>query len=127
MDQLPEINWVGFYFLQNDTLKLGPFQGLPACLDIKMGRGVCGASAFERKTIIVPNIEEFPGHIACDSNSKSEIVVPLIKLDQFSIDPGIIGVLDIDSPILNRFSVEDQLGLEKLMRGLLEASTSFKL
>lgn len=114
-EMLPDINWVGFYILEGTTLRLGPFQGLPACLDIEVGRGVCGTSALQKKTLVVPDVEEFPGHIACDSNSKSEIVIPLFLQGQF------FGVLDIDSPLLNRFDREDQEGLELIAAKMMES------
>ncbi len=106
-DSLNDINWVGFYLLEDDTLILGPFQGHVACTRIKVGNGVCGTSVKERKTLRIENVHEFPGHIACDSASNSEIVVPLFKNNQ------VIGVLDIDSPSLNRFSTEDELLLNE--------------
>lgn len=90
---LPDINWVGFYLTDGDELVLGPFQGLPACVRIPFGKGVCGTAAAERRTIVVPDVHEFPGHIACDAASQSEIVVPLMK------EGRVIGVLDIDSPV----------------------------
>src|SRR5438552_674766 len=99
---LPGLNWAGFYFLKDDELVLGPFQGKPACVRIAIGKGVCGTAASTRAATIVPNVHEFPGHIACDSASKSEIVVPLIKGDQ------LIGVVDLDSPIYGRFDSEDE-------------------
>lgn len=105
---LGEINWVGFYLLEKDELVLGPFQGLPACVRIPIGKGVCGTSAAERKTMRVEDVHQFPGHIACDAATRSEIVVPLMK------DGKLIGVLDIDSPITNRFDESDQQGLEKI-------------
>jgi GAF domain-containing protein len=105
---LPDVNWAGFYFLKDGVLILGPFQGRPACVRIPLGKGVCGTAAQSRKTLIVPNVQEFPGHIACDSASKSEIVVPLVK------DGQVFGVLDIDSPILGRFNEDDRQGLERL-------------
>ena len=108
---LPDVNWAGFYLLKEDTLVLGPFQGLPACVRIPMGRGVCGTAAETRRTLRVPNVDEFPGHIACDSASRSEIVLPLI-----ANDGALIGVLDIDSPTLSRFDEDDQTGLEELAR-----------
>jgi len=103
---LTDINWAGFYLLQGDKLVLGPFQGKPACIEIPMGRGVCGSAAAENKTLLVPDVHKFPGHIACDSASNSEIVVPLRK------DGKVMGVLDIDSPLLDRFTEEDRQGLE---------------
>jgi len=107
---LPDLNWAGFYFLKNGELVLGPFQGQPACVRIKIGQGVCGTAAAKRKTVVVPNVHEFPGHIACDSASNSEIVVPIIK------DEKLIGVVDLDSPIAARFNNEDAAGLEQLVR-----------
>ena len=104
---LSDINWVGFYLAEKDQLVLGPFQGLPACVRIPLGKGVCGTSAAERKTMRVEDVHQFPGHIACDAATKSEIVIPLLK------DGKLIGVLDIDSPITNRFDESDQQGLEK--------------
>src|SRR5216683_4518704 len=105
---LPDLNWAGFYFAKDDELVLGPFQGKPACVRIRIGQGVCGTAAARRATTIVPNVHEFPGHIACDSASNSEIVVPLIKNDE------LIGVLDLDSPVLARFDEADAAGLEEL-------------
>jgi L-methionine (R)-S-oxide reductase len=105
---LPDINWAGFYFLKGDELVLGPFQGKPACIRIPLGKGVCGAAASQQKTLVIPDVKKFPGHIACDSASNSEIVVPLIN------DNILIGVLDIDSPTLARFDEEDKKGLERL-------------
>src|SRR5437773_8692116 len=110
---LPDVNWAGFYFLRDGELVLGPFQGKPACVRIALGHGVCGAAAAKGETIIVPNVHEFPGHIACDSASNSEIVIPLVKASR------LIAVLDIDSPLPARFDREDALGLEKLVRILL--------
>ncbi len=103
---LDEINWVGFYLAEGKELILGPFQGLPACVRIPFGKGVCGTSAAEGKTLRIADVHQFPGHIACDAASRSEIVIPLIK------NGTIIGVLDIDSPIPNRFDEIDQHGLE---------------
>jgi L-methionine (R)-S-oxide reductase len=107
---LPDLNWAGFYFLKGDVLVLGPFQGRPACVRIPLGRGVCGTAAKERRTLVVRNVHEFPGHIACDSASNSEIVVPLIK------DNRVLGVLDLDSPKFDRFDEIDREGLERLAR-----------
>jgi GAF domain-containing protein len=106
---LRDVNWAGFYLLKDDTLVLGPFQGQPACVRIPMGRGVCGTAADRRQTLLVPNVDEFPGHIACDSASRSEVVVPLMNSDG-----KLIGVLDIDSPSLSRFDQDDQRGIESL-------------
>ncbi len=114
---VPDLNWAGFYFLRDGELILGPFQGKPACVRIPVlpqPRGVCGAAAFERKTQLVTNVHDFPGHIACDSASNSEIVVPLIVGNQ------VIGVFDIDSPTLARFDREDQAGIEQLVKTFLE-------
>ena len=113
---LPDVNWAGFYFAKDGELVLGPFHGQPACVRIKIGQGVCGASAAKCEMVIVPNVHEFPGHIACDSASNSEIVVPLMK------DSHLIGVLDVDSPLMGRFDAVDGDGLVKLTRILIEAS-----
>jgi GAF domain-containing protein len=115
---LPDLNWAGFYFARDGELILGPFQGKPACVRIKIGQGVCGAGAAKCETVVVPNVHEFPGHIACDSASNSEIVVPLMK------DSRLIGVLDLDSPSVSRFDAEDAAGLEKLVRILLSSVTT---
>ncbi|BDH62609.1 hypothetical protein MTP04_27390 [Lysinibacillus sp. PLM2] len=109
---LVNINWVGFYLFKEGELVLGPFQGLPACIRIPMGKGVCGTSALKRETIVVEDVHLFPGHIACDAASNSEIVIPIIKNDE------LVGVLDIDSPIKNRFTNEDKEGLEKFVLAL---------
>ena len=106
--ELPDLNWVGFYFLEDDALVVGPFQGKPACVHIPLGQGVCGTAAANRKTQRVADVHAFDGHIACDAASESEIVVPLIRDDQ------VIGVLDIDSPKPDRFDEGDQLGIEAL-------------
>lgn len=105
-DSLENLNWAGFYLLDGNTLILGPFQGKPACIKIPMGRGVCGTSASKDETVLVPDVHAFPGHIACDSASNSEIVIPLHKNGK------LFGVLDIDSPVTNRFSETDKTGLE---------------
>jgi len=105
---LPDINWAGFYFLQDGQLVLGPFQGMPACVRIPLGRGVCGTAAEKAQTLVVPDVHKFDGHIACDSASNSEIVVPLVAGEH------LIGVLDIDSPRFDRFDGRDRLGLEQL-------------
>ena len=115
---LPDLNWAGFYFARDGELVLGPFQGKPACVRIRIGQGVCGAGAAKCETMIVPNVNEFPGHIACDSASNSEIVVPLMK------DGRLIGVLDLDSPVLSRFDNDDAKGLEVLARILLSSVNS---
>jgi GAF domain-containing protein len=111
---LPELNWAGFYFLKGGELVLGPFQGKPACVRIAVGNGVCGTAARSRSTVVVQDVDAFPGHIACDSASRSEIVVPLIK------DGLLIGVLDIDSPNLRRFDDDDRTGCEALVQSFLE-------
>ena len=111
---LPEINWAGFYFIQDGKLVLGPFQGKPACIEIEIGKGVCGTAVFRNETIVVENVHEFPGHIACDGASLSEIVIPLHRNGE------IIGVLDIDSLVEGRFKEEDRSGLEKLIRMIEE-------
>lgn len=108
------LNWAGFYLLENDTLVLGPFQGKPACIEIPVGRGVCGAAVAEGRTQLVQDVHQFPGHIACDSASNSEIVVPI------RADGTIVGVLDIDSPNIGRFTEEDRAGLEAFVK-VLEA------
>lgn len=108
------LNWAGFYLLENDTLVLGPFQGKSACIEIPVGRGVCGAAVAEGRTQLVRDVHQFPGHIACDSASNSEIVVPI------RADGTIVGVLDIDSPNIGRFTEEDRAGLEAFVK-VLEA------
>ena len=113
---LPDLNWAGFYFAKDGELVLGPFQGKPACVRIRVGQGVCGTGASKCETVIVPNVHEFPGHIACDSASNSEIVVPLMK------DSRLIGVLDLDSPSIGRFDADDADGLQKLARILVKVS-----
>jgi len=111
---LPALNWAGFYLLKDKELVLGPFQGKPACMRIAVGKGVCGVAAAQRETVIVPNVHEFPGHIACDSESNSEIVVPLLK------DGRLLGVLDLDSPQFARFDDEDAEGLNVLVEVFVE-------
>ena len=106
---LPNVNWAGFYFLREEELVLGPFQGNPACVRIPMGQGVCGVAAERCETIIVPNVHEFPGHIACDVASNSEIVVPLFDGER------LLGVLDLDSPTIGRFDDQDAEGLNELV------------
>ncbi|MER2039974.1 MAG: GAF domain-containing protein [Solibacillus sp.] len=110
---LDQINWVGFYLMKDGELVLGPFQGLPACVRIPVGRGVCGSAVEQQRTLVVDDVHAFPGHIACDAASKSEIVIPLIKNNE------VIGVLDIDSPIVSRFTAEEQTGLELFVHMLL--------
>lgn len=105
---LPNVNWVGFYLYDDDELVLGPFQGKPACIRIPLGKGVCGTAAQQRTTLLVADVDAFPGHIACDAASRSEIVIPLVARS------ALYGVLDIDSPQPNRFTHDDQRGLEQL-------------
>src|SRR5687767_15519400 len=113
---LPDLNWAGFYLLKDGELVVGPFQGKPACVRIALGKGVCGTAAAQRATQLVRNVHEFPGHIACDSASNSEIVVPMIRNGE------LIGVLDLDSPSLSRFGDDDAAGLNNLVEILLESS-----
>lgn len=108
--ELEQVNWVGFYFLQGQDLVLGPFQGKPACVRIPLGQGVCGTAASSRQTLRVRDVEQFAGHIACDTASRSELVVPLI------LKGDLLGVLDIDSPVTDRFSESDQAMLEEVVR-----------
>ena len=110
---LPDVNWAGFYLLHDDVLVLGPFQGKPACVRIPMGKGVCGYAAKQNQTVIVPNVHEFPGHIACDSASNSEIVIPLFDGER------VVGVFDVDSPTLKRFDDQDAEGLNELVTVLV--------
>ena len=110
--EMDHINWAGFYLMENGKLVLGPFQGKPACIEIAVGKGVCGTAVAERKTQLVEDVHQFPGHIACDSASNSEIVVPIYKNGE------VFGVLDIDSPYYARFTAEDQAGMEELVRVL---------
>lgn len=113
---LPDVNWVGFYLHKDRELVLGPFQGQVACVRIAIGKGVCGTAAATRQTVLVDNVREFPGHIACDSASNSEIVVPLIKQDQ------LLGVLDLDSPSFARFNEQDAAALNELVQIFLDSS-----
>jgi L-methionine (R)-S-oxide reductase len=119
-DALPAINWAGFYFLRSgaggEELVVGPFQGKPACVRIPLGKGVCGTAAAKRVTLIVPNVELFPGHIACDGASRAEIVIPLLRNDS------LLGVLDIDSPQVARFDAADGRGLERVAAIFVAAS-----
>lgn len=115
-DALPEVSWAGFYFLRGDELIVGPFQGKPACVRIALGRGVCGTAAAKRETIIVPDVNAFPGHIACDTASQSEVVVPLIAAGR------VAGVLDLDSAQPARFDEADARGLERLAALFVQAS-----
>lgn len=110
---LPDLNWAGFYLYKQGMLVLGPFQGLPACVRIPLSRGVCGTAALERRTQVVPDVHAFPGHIACDAASRSEIVVPLVDGER------LLGVLDVDSPLPGRFDEADREGLEALARLLI--------
>ena len=110
--EMDRINWAGFYLMEGGKLVLGPFQGKPACIEIAVGKGVCGTAVAERKTQLVEDVHQFPGHIACDCASNSEIVVPIYKNGE------VFGVLDIDSPYYARFTAEDQAGMEELVRVL---------
>lgn len=112
-----DLNWVGFYFLRSENeLVLGPFQGRVACVRIAVGKGVCGTAVAEARSVLVPDVHEFPGHIACDAASRSELLIPLVK------DGGIVGVLDLDSPTPHRFNAEDQAGFEALAAIYVAAS-----
>ena len=114
-DALPGLNWAGFYLYKSGELVLGPFQGKPACVRIAIGKGVCGTAAARRTTVVVEDVHAFPGHIACDSASNSEIVVPLVKGDE------LLGVLDLDSPLHARFGAVEQRGLEQLAKIFVES------
>ena len=115
-EQMPDLNWAGFYFLRSpDELVVGPFQGKVACVRIRVGKGVCGTAVARKQSILVEDVDAFPGHIACDSASRSELVVPLIKGDK------VIGVLDLDSPNLARFDAADQAGIEAIAKIYVEA------
>lgn len=107
-EALPQVNWAGFYFLKDGGLVVGPFQGRPACVRIPLGKGVCGTAAAERRTLVVPDVHQFPGHIACDAASRAEIVVPLIAAG------ALLGVIDLDSPEPGRFDALDAAGIERL-------------
>ncbi len=115
---LPDLNWAGCYFLRGEELVLGPFQGQPACVRIALGRGVCGTAALRRTSVLVPDVHQFPGHIACDLASRSELVVPLVDGDR------LIGVFDLDSPLPDRFTAADQAGMEAAVRLLVAACRS---
>jgi L-methionine (R)-S-oxide reductase len=117
---LPDLNWAGFYWMKGGELVLGPFQGKPACVRIALGRGVCGTAAAERRSIVVPDVQAFPGHIACDSASRSEVVVPIFA--RHSREGGVLGVLDLDSPRPGRFDADDARALEALVGIFLEAT-----
>jgi GAF domain-containing protein len=117
---MPDLNWAGFYFHKKGELVLGPFQGQPACVRIAIGQGVCGTAAKQRETIIVDNVHDFPGHIACDSASNAEIVVPIIK------DDHLIGVLDLDSPSVARFDEDDARGLNELVEVFVESIVQWR-
>ena len=119
MEMLPELNWAGFYLMRNGKLTVGPFQGKPACIHIAPGKGVCGTALVRNETLVVPDVHQFPGHIACDGASESEIVIPLHEGAE------VRAVLDIDSPVKNRFSPEDRQGLEKLAR-IIEEKVSWE-
>ena len=110
---LERINWCGFYLMREGELVLGPFQGKPACVRIALGKGVCGTAAAKRETLVVPDVHAFPGHIACDAHSRSEIVVPIV------VDGALRGILDVDSPETNRFDAEDRSGLEAFVAALV--------
>lgn len=114
MANLPELNWVGFYLLKDGELRLGPFQGRPACLRIQIGKGVCGMAAETRRPILVPDVHLFPGHIVCDVRSRSELVIPLLREDR------LLGVLDLDSPCPARFDEADTLGLTMVAKEVVE-------
>jgi GAF domain-containing protein len=105
---LPDLNWSGFYFLRGGELVLGPFQGKPACVRIAVGRGVCGTAVARRQTVLVDDVLAFPGHIACDADSRSELVVPLLR------DQAVVGVIDLDSPVPGRFDIDDRAGIERV-------------
>jgi GAF domain-containing protein len=113
---MPDLNWAGFYFMKGGELVLGPFQGKPACVRIAVGKGVCGTAAARGASVLVPDVHAFPGHIACDSASNSELVVPLIKAGR------VVGVLDLDSPLLGRFDAEDQAAFERLVAFFVDAT-----
>lgn len=116
---LPDLNWAGFYFFDGTELVVGPFQGLPACTRIALSRGVCGAAASRRESIVVPDVDAFPGHIACDSRSRSELVVPLVT------DGALRGVFDMDSPSPSRFDDADRIGVERLV-AVVAAATAWR-
>ena len=114
MNMMPDLNWAGFYLMRDCRLVVGPFQGKPACIHIDLGEGVCGTAALRNETVVVPDVHQFPGHIACDGASESEIVIPIRENGR------VRAVLDIDSPVKNRFAPEDRTGLETLVRKIEE-------
>jgi len=114
--RVKQVNWAGFYFRRGEELVLGPFQGRPACVRIALGRGVCGTAAARRETVVVPDVHEFPDHIACDPASNSEVVVPILRGDR------VLGVLDIDSPLPGRFDAADGRGLERVVTAFCRAT-----
>jgi L-methionine (R)-S-oxide reductase len=118
---LPDLNWCGVYLLRGKELIVGPFQGKPACVHIALGKGVCGTAAAERRTIVVPDVHAFPGHIACDAASQSEIVIPLMGRSARTVGDYLLGVLDLDSPRLDRFDEDDRRGLEALAAVLMKS------
>lgn len=118
---MPDLNWAGFYIMRDDELVLGPFQGKPACVRIAVGRGVCGSAVARRQSIVVEDVHAFPGHIACDAASRSELVVPLVKDDR------ILGVIDLDSPVAGRFDDADRTGIEAVAAIYLTASDTDRL
>lgn len=120
-DSVKDINWIGFYLLSGNELILGPFQGKPACIRIELGKGVCGTAALEKKDIIVDNVHEFPGHIACDSASNSEIVIPIM------FDDALFGVLDVDSPKFSRFDESDLKLYNQMLKVLIDSSDMSKI
>ncbi len=120
MSSLPDLNWAGFYLMKDGALVVGPFQGNPACIHIPVGKGVCGTAVQKDETILVPDVHQFPGHIACDSASQSEIVIPIHR------NGNIVAVLDIDSPLKNRFTDEDRQGLEAVVKKI-ESLTVFRI
>jgi GAF domain-containing protein len=118
MSEVPRLNWAGFYLAEGPGLVLGPFQGKPACTEIPEGKGVCGTAALKRETVVVPNVHEFPGHIACDAASQSEIVIPIV------IQGKLVAVLDVDSPELSRFGEAEKRFLERLVEVLVEKNSA---
>ena len=119
-EELPDLNWAGFYLMKDGALVVGPFQGNPACIHIPVGKGVCGTAVQKDETILVPDVHQFPGHIACDNASQSEIVIPIHR------NGNIVAVLDIDSPLKNRFTDEDRQGLEAVVKKI-ESLTVFRI